>query len=47
MDETAPYWKTVLDRTLATVQMAGGKVTKARTTVDFCCNDSGTDWLPI
>ncbi len=47
MDETALYWKTVPDNTLAIVQMAGGKVTKARITANFCCNASGTDKLPI
>jgi hypothetical protein len=47
MDEIALYWKTVPDSTLATVQMAGGKVTKARITANFCCNASGTDKLPI
>jgi hypothetical protein len=47
MDETALYWKTLPDNTLATAQMAGGKVTKARITANFCCNASGADKLPI
>jgi hypothetical protein len=47
MDETALYWKTVPDRTLSTVQRAGGKVNKARITANFYCNASRTDKLPI
>jgi hypothetical protein len=46
-DETALYWMTIPDRTLATIQLAGRKVAKARITAIFCCNASGTDKLPI
>ncbi len=47
MDETALYWKTVSDRNLATIQVAGGKVINAQITANFCCNSSGTDKLPV
>jgi hypothetical protein len=47
MDERALFWKTQPDRTLATVQMAGGKAVKSCLTANFGCNASGTDKLSI
>ena len=45
MDETALYWKMTPDGTLATEAQAGTKLEKARITVNFCCNSSGTEKL--
>jgi hypothetical protein len=47
MDETALFWETIPDRTLATLQMAGFNAAKSRMTANFCCNSFGTDKLPI
>ena len=47
MDETAMYWKNSPDRSIATMQMSGGKVDKARITANFCCNATGTNKVPI
>ena len=38
MDKTAFYWKTSLDRTTSTEQMAGKKAVKACFTANLCCN---------
>ena len=45
MDETALFWKTTPDSTLATEARPGSKLEKARITVNFCCNASGTEKL--
>ena len=41
------YWKLVFDVTLATMQLPGGKVEKARITACMCCNSIGTHKLSI
>lgn len=47
MDESALFWKMTPDGTLATEQTPGGKREKARVTVNFCCNVTGTEKLPL
>ena len=47
MDETALFWKAAPSITLATEQLPGGKVEKARINANFCCNATGTHKLPI
>ena len=42
MDETGLFWKFSSDGTLATQQTIGGKSEKARITVNFCCNVTGS-----
>lgn len=48
-DETGLFWKNVPDRGLATARLAGIKKEKARITIHFCCNSTGSDrvtpWL--
>ena len=45
MDETGLFWKLLLDRTLASEQLPGGKLHKERILVAFCYNASGTHKL--
>ena len=47
VDETALFWKATTSTTLATEQLPGGKVEKARITANFCCNATGTHKLLI
>ena len=47
MDETALYWKTIPDWTLANEPRSGGKKIKNRITVNLCCNATGTHKLDI
>ena len=47
MNETALFWKATLSTTLATEQLSGGKVEKARITANFCCNATETYKLLI
>ena len=46
MDETGLFWKMSPDGTLATQQTPGGKHEKARISVNFATNVTGTDKLP-
>ena len=46
MDESAIFWKMLPDATLADQQMPGGKIEKARLTVNFCTNVDGSHKLP-
>ena len=41
MDESALFWKASPDATLATETTAGVKTSKARITINLCCNASG------
>jgi hypothetical protein len=45
-DETGLYWKRIPDRSLTTCCLPGRKKEKARITVHFCCNSSGSERLP-
>ena len=45
MDETGLFWKFLLDRTLASEQLPGGKLQKERISAVFCYNASGTHKL--
>jgi hypothetical protein len=45
MDETGLFWKLLPDRTLASEELFGGKIAKARLSALFCCNASGTHKL--
>jgi DDE superfamily endonuclease len=45
IDETGLFWKLLLDRTLASEQLPGGKLRKERISVVFCCNASRTHKL--
>jgi hypothetical protein len=44
-DETGLYWKRIPDRSLSTRRLPGKKKQKARITVHFCCNSSGSERL--
>ncbi len=46
MDESSYFWKLKPDRSLSTFEAARTKKQKARITINFCCNASGTDKLP-
>jgi hypothetical protein len=46
MDESAYYWKLKPDRSLSTFEAHGQKRQKARITINFCINASGTDKVP-
>jgi Tc5 transposase-like DNA-binding protein len=46
MDESAYYWKLKPDRSLSTFEAHGTKKQKARITINFCCNVTGTHKLP-
>ena len=45
MDESALYWKASPDATLATESTPGGKSSKARITINLCCNSTGNHRL--
>ena len=47
MDESAYYWKLKPDRSLSTFEAHGTTKQKARITINFTCNASGTDKLPL
>jgi hypothetical protein len=47
MDETGLYWKMMPSRGLATQTLPGLKKDKARISLVFCVNASGTDRLPV
>ena len=47
IDEAALYWKMSPNGTLATASSAGLKLEKARITVNFCVNATGTHKLPL
>jgi hypothetical protein len=46
MDESGYYWKMKPDRSLSTFEAKGTKKAKARITVNFCVNATGSDKLP-
>jgi hypothetical protein len=46
MDESSYYWKLKPDRSLSTFEAHGQTKQKARITINFCTNASGTDKLP-
>ena len=46
MDESALFWKMMPDATLADQQLPGGKIEKARVTINLCCNADGSKKLP-
>jgi hypothetical protein len=46
MDETSYYWKMKPDRSLLTFEAKGTKKAKAKITVNFCVNTSGSNKLP-
>ena len=43
MDETGPFWKTSLNRTLSTHLRVGEKKAKDRITLALTCNADGSD----
>ena len=47
MDESGYYWKMKPDRSLSTFEARGTKKVKARITVNFCVNTTGSDKLPL
>jgi hypothetical protein len=47
MDETALYWKSSPDNSLASEELQGGETDKSRITATFCCNADGSHKLDI
>jgi hypothetical protein len=47
MDETALYWKSSPDNSLASEELRGGEADKSRITANFCCNADGSHKLDI
>lgn len=47
MDETALYWKSSPDNSLACEQLQGGEADKSRITANFCCNADGSYKLDV
>jgi hypothetical protein len=46
-DETSLFWKLVPDRRLATELLSGVKKEKARITIHYACNATGSHKLPM
>jgi hypothetical protein len=47
MDETALYWRSSPDNSLASEELKGGEADKSRITTNFCCNADGSHKLDI
>jgi hypothetical protein len=47
IDEAGYYWKMKPDRFLSTYETKGTKKAKARITINFCTNATGSDKLPL
>ncbi|GKF59962.1 CENP-B homolog protein 2-like protein, partial [Tanacetum coccineum] len=47
MDETGLFFRLQPDHSLATMQLEGKKQDKERLTVAICCNEDGSEKLPL